>query len=164
MSNIATHAEYATHTGASLALLEALSALQTSDALLRRRLRDHLALRASEIAALGFIARLEGLGQPVRAIDVARNLGVTNGASSLIVARMIERGFLTRTENPRDGRGHHLHLTPEATRRMLEAIGEAGDEVRALIAGLSARDSRRLVLLLGAVTSSLDRSAPSPVA
>jgi DNA-binding MarR family transcriptional regulator len=146
----------------AIRVLEALSALQTSEALLRRRMRNRLGLRANEIIALEFIARLESLGQPVRALDIARNLGVTNGASSLIVARMIERGFVSRTENPRDGRGHHLHLTPDALSQMADALGESRHEVRSMLSGLSERESKRIVSLLSAVAGCFDRSGRHP--
>ncbi|MCC4907438.1 MarR family winged helix-turn-helix transcriptional regulator [Microbacterium sp. cx-59] len=162
MSSFATSLPVDAAIPASVPVLEALSALQTSNALLRFRLRDQLNVRANEIVALEFIARLEALGQPVRAIDVARNLGLTNGASSLIVARMIERGFVTRTENPHDGRGHHLHLTAQVSQQITAAIGPSSADVRTLISGLSPRESRRIVTLLAAVTGSLDRGGLVP--
>lgn len=147
-----------------LALLEAMSALQTADSLLRWRLRDRLQLRANEIMALEYLSRLQHLGQPVRALDVARVLGVTNGASSIIVARLMERGFVTRTENPRDGRGHLLRLTPAAVAALLDGVGGSRVDVRRLLAGLSPRESKRIIVLLTAMTASLDLGGILPAA
>lgn len=138
-------------------VMVALSALQTADALLRWRLRDHLTLRANEILALEYVMRLDRLQQPVRATDVANALGVSRGASSIILARLVERGYLTRTSNPRDGRGHHLHLTEAASRDVAEAVGDSRHEIDALVSGLSARESKRITALLIAITGTLDR-------
>ncbi|MBF4574617.1 MarR family winged helix-turn-helix transcriptional regulator [Frondihabitans sp. VKM Ac-2883] len=147
-----------------VALLEAVSALQTADALLRWRLRDLLHLRANEIMALEFLARLNNLDQPVRALDIARALGVTNGASTLIVARLMERGLVTRTENPRDGRGHLLHLTVAAITALDDALGDSRHGIRALLEGLSPRESKRIIMILGELTASLDLGGLQPAA
>ncbi|MBF4577911.1 MarR family winged helix-turn-helix transcriptional regulator [Frondihabitans sp. VKM Ac-2883] len=139
-------------------LVEAMSALQTAEALLRWRLRDLFDLRANEMVALEYLARLEHLGQPVRVLDVARVLGVTNGAGTIIVACLMERGLVTRTENPRDGRSKLLQLTPKAATAFADALGGSRMDLRILLAGLSLRERKRLIVLLTAVTDSLNRS------
>lgn len=146
------------------ALLEAVSALQTADALLRWRLRDALHLRANETMAIEYLARLQRLGQPVRALDLARALGVTGGASTIIVARLMKRGLVTRSINPHDGRGHHLRLTAAATSALAAAIGDSRDELRTLFAGLSPRETKRIIVLLASMTKSLDQGGVVPAA
>lgn len=146
----------------STALLEAMSALQTADALLRWRLRDQLQVRANEMMAIEFIARLQNLGQPVRALDIARALGVTNGAATGIVARLMGRGFVARTDNPLDGRGHHLHLTARARSALAEAMGTSRYEFSTLVASMTERESKRVVVLLSALTASLDHGGVLP--
>lgn len=146
------------------AILEAMSALQTADALLRWRLRDRLHVRANEMMAIEFIARHQNLGQSVRALDIARALGVTNGAATGIVARLMERGFVARTDNPFDGRGHHLHLTTLANSALADAIGTSRDGWSTLIAGMTPRESKRMVALLAALTASLDHGGVLPAA
>jgi DNA-binding MarR family transcriptional regulator len=148
--------------GALIPLLEAMSALQTADALLRWRLRDRFDLRANEMSALGYLARLENLGQPVRVLDIARVLGVTNGAGTIIVACLIERGLVTRTENPRDGRSKLLHLTPEAATAFADTLGDSRTDLRTFLEGLSLRERKRLAVLLSAITDSLNRSGLAP--
>ena len=147
-----------------LALLQAVSAVQTADAQLRYRLRDRLDLQASEIMAVELLERQDAIGQPVRSIDLSRALGVTNGAASMIVARLIERGFVHRTANPLDGRGHHLHLTAAAVEAMAEAIGDSRHELQTLLADLSPREAKRVIVLLTAMTESLDGGGLLPAA
>lgn len=43
--------------------------------------------------------------------DVAQHLGVTKQAASQLVAQLEARGYVTRRENPRDGRAQLLALT-----------------------------------------------------
>jgi len=143
-------------------LLEAMSGLQTADALLRWRVRDRLHLKANEVFAIEYLARVLHLGQPVRALDVAHALGVTSSATSVIVAGLMKRGFLTRSGNPRDGRGHLLHLTVEATDAIAVTLGDSRTELRTLLAGLSPRESKRVIVLLNAMTDSLNHGGQLP--
>lgn len=146
------------------ALLHAVSAVQTADARLRYRLRDRLDLQASEIMAVELLERLDAIGQPVRSVDLSRALGITNGAASMIVARLIRRGFVHRTANPLDGREHHLHLTTDAVDAMAEAIGDSRHDLQTLLSELSPREAKRVVVLLTAMADSLDGGGLLPAA
>lgn len=141
-------------------VVDALYKLQNAEALHESRLRERLHIGASELSALRLISRLTVLGQDARSVDIAQSLGVTSGAASGIVAHLIARGYLTRTANPRDGRGSLLHLTPAASSSMSGALDDSQSVLSQLVSGLSLREARRLVLLLTAVTSSLDAASP----
>jgi len=140
-------------------VVEAIYHLQNAETLYQSRLCERLHLRANEVATLQFLLRMDALGLEVRALDVSRNLGVTSGATSAILSHLVERGYLTRTINPRDGRGQFLHPTPAATSAFALAIGDSQIELRRLFSQLSSRESKRVIVLLSAVTTSLGESA-----
>jgi DNA-binding MarR family transcriptional regulator len=56
-------------------------------------------------------------------VDVAEHLGVTKQAASQLVEQLVQRGYLTRTPDPRDGRSQLLSLTARglACRQAAEA-------------------------------------------
>jgi DNA-binding MarR family transcriptional regulator len=56
--------------------------------------------------------------------DVAAFLRVSNAGASKAVDRLVRRNLLRRTEDPRDRRVMHLHLT-QASRRLLHAYESA---------------------------------------
>jgi DNA-binding MarR family transcriptional regulator len=97
--------------------------------------------------------RLETVGTPARPMDIARHLGLTSGAASTIVKRLVGQGFVTRHLNPTDGRGQVIHLTTRVRDAMRRAAG--GSDLGALgqIMTLSERESRRVVRLLSTVTA-----------
>lgn len=134
-------------------VLAAIYALQDAEAQFRSRLRTILGLRPSELGAVQFIARRETIGSPAHPTDIARHLGLTTGAASIILNHLAEQGFITRHLNPADGRGQIIRLTETVQDAMRQAAG--GGELGALgqILTLSDRESRRVVTLLSNVTS-----------
>jgi DNA-binding MarR family transcriptional regulator len=137
-------------------VIDAFYLLQNAEALYQSRLRERLHIGANELGALQFISRLAVLGQDVRALDVAQSLGVTSGATSAILSHLVKLGYLTRTANPRDGRGKLLHLSPEAARAVSYTLDDSQSVLSLLVSGMSLREAKRIVVLLTAVTSSLD--------
>lgn len=76
-------------------------------------------LERSESTLLIRINELE----PARISDLADALGVDSSTASRQVARLVERDFVTRSPDERDGRASTLRLTPEgrAVHRRLAA-------------------------------------------
>lgn len=146
-------------------VVEAVYALQDAEALFRARLRSKLGIGASELTTVQFLARLETRSLSARPTDVAAHLGMTGGAASVIVARLVTRGYVVRRTNPLDGRGQHLQLTPAVRRAVAKASGGGRLGVLDGVLGLSDRESRRVVALLSGVTTGYrDGAAPDPPA
>lgn len=67
-------------------------------------------ISVAQSKVLTLIAHTEGIGVS----DVALFLGVSTAAASKTVARLVDGGFVERTEAPDDRRVQRLSLTPEA--------------------------------------------------
>jgi len=89
----------------------------------------------------------------VRLTDLADHMGVTPGTMCVHVERLVERGYVGRLRDPRDGRRAQLRLTA-AGRRVREARSVLDPErVRRMLDGLGAgerRDALRGLALLAA--------------
>jgi DNA-binding MarR family transcriptional regulator len=143
-------------------VIEALYSLQDAQALFRCRMRELLDLGANELGALQYLARVESAGRSARPRDISKNLGVTSAATTILLGRLVDRGFVTRRADPVDGRGQLLRLTDDAHSRLSGALGDSRSGLAARLAALTPREAKRVVVLLGAVTDSLARSAPLP--
>lgn len=154
---VAALADVATIAAVPNGVVDAFYLLQNAEALYQTRLRDRLGLRTNELCAMQYIYRLETLGQDVRALDVTRNLGVTSGATSVILSHLVARGYLTRTINPKDGRGKLLHLSEEAASAVSHALDDSRSDLSQIVSGLTLTDSERVVTLLAAVTKALEQ-------
>lgn len=90
-------------------------------------------------------------------VDVAEHLGTTKQAASQLVGLLVDRGYLRREPDPRDGRARLLRLTERghaATRAAEEAAADVVQEWGAALPGAS----------LGALHAMLGRLAtPGPV-
>ena len=144
---------------ASDRVIAALHALQSAESQFRGRMRKRLDLGANELLAVQLISRCRLRGREVRPIDVTAALGVTSAATSIILTKLVERGFVTRHSNPADRRGQYLHLTTELQAAMTKAIGTSQVAVLNTLGGLSTRETARVILLLTAVTESYDAAA-----
>jgi len=142
-------------------LLAAIYEMQDAEALFRARLRKKLSIGSSELGTVQYLSRLETRGIEARPMDVAANLGVTASAASIIINRLVTRGYVTRRLHPTDGRGQQLHLTVAAHEAVDTASGRGQLSALARATHLSDRESRRITVLLASVTTGFTDGASS---
>ncbi|PSS60120.1 hypothetical protein C6558_34570 [Ensifer sp. NM-2] len=97
------------------------------------------------------LAVLKYLGE-VPLQELAKHSGLLKSQMSRTVSAMIERGYITKTANPQDGRSILLTLSPEGlalSRRILEDSLERNEE---MLGTLSRAEQQILVELLRRVT------------
>jgi DNA-binding MarR family transcriptional regulator len=81
------------------------------------RLRSDCDLPMSQFEPMQVINRIGAC----RASDVARELSITEGGTSKLVARIEASGYCDRRSNPDDGRSSIIALTPRGERVLREA-------------------------------------------
>jgi DNA-binding MarR family transcriptional regulator len=91
-----------------------------------RELRDH-DLTRRQVAMLHFIARAD---RPT-ASDLTREMGVDSTAVTRMIDRLEDKGVVTRTQDPGDGRRNIVELTPAAL-RLMPKLGRTAQKVEAL--------------------------------
>lgn len=91
---------------------------------------------------------------PAGPSDLARRLGVTSAASSGIVARLEERGHVTRAPHASDGRRHQVTLTDSGAAEVMGHLAPMFAALHELDVGLD-DEQRRVVerYLAGAVAA-----------
>lgn len=112
-------------TDPTAAAVQAARAVRIELGRLRRRLREHYdrsELTASQTAVLGRLGR-EG---PATASELALAEGVRPQSVATSVSVLKERGFVTRAQDPHDGRRQVVSLSP-AGREFLESSRAAGE-------------------------------------
>jgi len=119
-----------------------------------------LGLTRAQCKVLGYLARNEGINQA----GLADLLEIKPMTLVRQIDRMEEDGWIARRPDPGDRRARRLVLTEKA-RPILARILDLSTEVRnEAFAGLSERDGRQLIDLLGRVHGNLsERVPPLPV-
>lgn len=112
----------------------------------RRSMRDFLRyareskLSMSNLGAIFYVHRCVGCAVS----DVGDHLGVTNAAASQLLDRLVDQGFLVRSEDSEDRRIKRIQLTDRGERVFEEGIQARGGWMSDLAAELS-EDERRMI-------------------
>lgn len=131
--------------------------LQDAEALFECRVRDIFGLRATDYAAIRYVAREESFGRTPRSKDLTQVLGITHAATSSLVDRLVKAGHLTRHPDPADGRGRTVHLTPATRTTFDTANQDTWATVREALVSLSDRDQAKVATLFSIITAALDQ-------
>lgn len=87
------------------------------------------------------------------AADLAEHLGVTKQAASQLVAHLVDRGYVTRQDDPRDARARLLLLTERGRACTRAAEAAASETVEGWERRLSPEQSALLRTALASLTS-----------
>jgi MarR family transcriptional regulator, lower aerobic nicotinate degradation pathway regulator len=80
--------------------------------------------------------------------DLATFTGLERSTVSGLIDRAAQRGLVTKTADPHDGRSVRVSLTRSARRLAAQIAAAVGDQIKPLIAQLSTSEQKRLTALL----------------
>lgn len=89
-------------------------------------------------------------------VELARRLGLTSAAATMLVRRLELRGHLDRSPHPQDGRRIELHATAQAWQVVGEALLPLLRRLETVRAGLSDRDRDVVTRYLDEVSETLE--------
>jgi DNA-binding MarR family transcriptional regulator len=114
----------------------------------------------------GLFAKSSGLSMPQLSIimqlhykhtcgmsQVSERLGVTPAAASQLVEKLVQSGYLERTEDPEDRRAKVLRLTKEGSKLVSDGIEERYRWLEDISKRLSAEDSQKIDEALAILTN-----------
>ena len=80
--------------------------------------------------------------------DLATFTGLERSTVSGLIDRAAQRGLVTKTADPRDGRSVRVSLTESARDLVPEVTATVGDRIKPLTSRLTTAEQRRLTALL----------------
>ncbi|MCL5667108.1 MAG: MarR family transcriptional regulator [Patescibacteria group bacterium] len=104
---------------------------------------EHLTMH--QVQALFFVKKR----QPVRMRDLAENLRISPGSTSLFSDRLVESGWLSRCQDKNDRRAVCLKLSLAAEKKLDRMFKERFERVGRMLDALSPKDQRELDRILG---------------
>jgi DNA-binding MarR family transcriptional regulator len=126
---------------------------------IRTEMRHHRAsvLSVPQLRALAFLD-----GSPGACLfHVADHLGVTRPTASVIVDRLVRRGLLLRSEDPRERRRLVLTLTPKGSRHLAQARSATRSWIADVLAPLPRPALRRIEEGITLLASAFKRAEES---
>lgn len=139
-------------------IVRALRDFDEAEALMRGRFRALLGVGATDLSALRYIRSREKQGEPARATDLRRRLGVSSAAATTITNRLTTAGFIEKPRDPADRRARVLRLTEDARRRIDEAVGETEHRLDDVLMSITSDEARRIIELVEACTAVVNQA------
>lgn len=115
---------------------------------LNQHLADWMGLPTSDANALGHITWSAEAGRPLSPAQLSRRIGMTSGATSVLLGRLEAAGHITRERSRTDLRRVSLHPTDAARERTGAFIAFAGTEIGAALRAAGPDELRHVLAFL----------------
>lgn len=155
-----------------IAALEALRAWAVGYTEMNQNLARWTGLPTSDANALGHVTWADESGAPLSPALLSRRIGMTSGATTVLLDRLERAGLLVRSRESADRRRVTLRPSEEGRHRARSFTAFAGTEIAATVRTAEDHDLRVVAAFVdrmaAAVTSANDRlhrhgtTAPSP--
>lgn len=120
---------------------------------LNRHLAGWTGLPGSDANALGQVVWADQGGQPLSPAELARRIGLTTGATSILVDRLVAAGHVGRHREGPDRRRVTLRPTEHAIAETRRFLATAGEEFAATVRDTDANELRTVRAFLSRMTS-----------
>ncbi|MBF4591452.1 MarR family winged helix-turn-helix transcriptional regulator [Curtobacterium sp. VKM Ac-1395] len=120
---------------------------------LNRHLSTWMDLPVSDANALGQIVWAEQGGDPLSPARLARLIGMTSGATSILIDRLEAAGHVARHRESTDRRRVALRPTDAARAESARFLGFAGSEIAETVQGTDPEETRVVIAFLGRMTA-----------
>lgn len=134
-------------------VMERLRDWTDSSVELNLHLAAWMGLPTSDANALGHITWSAEAGRPLSPAQLSRRLGMTSGATSVLLGRLESAGHITRERSTTDLRRVALHPTAEARERTRRFITLSGAEVAATLREADPEELRHVTAFLARMTA-----------
>ncbi|GLY51521.1 MarR family winged helix-turn-helix transcriptional regulator [Lentzea sp. NBRC 102530] len=125
-------------------------------------LNQHLAawtrLPASDTNALGQIIWAAEAGTPLSPVRLARQIGMTTGATTILLNRLEAAGHLVRSRESADRRRVTLRPAPAAREHARRFLAVAGAEIADVLRTTPSAELRLVTAFLGRITAAANEA------
>ncbi len=147
------------------ALTDALRRYRNAEIAMRGRSRDSMHLGRSDMTALRLLLQAGQTGRPLSPAVLARELGISTAATTVLVDRLTKSGHAERRPSPTDRRGVEIWPTATTDDEVRATMGAMHERMMSVVSVLSPEESgtiHRFLGSLGLAVSGLDFPAPAP--
>jgi DNA-binding MarR family transcriptional regulator len=140
------------------AVLQRLRDWAVSFAELNQHLAAWMGLPGSDANALGQIIWAAEEGHPISPADLSRQIGMTSGATTVLLNRLETAGHIRRSREHTDRRRVTLRPEPDARQRTQEFLVAAGTEVAQVVLDTPVEQLRQVAAFVARITDASVRA------
>ena len=145
-------------TSAQVAVMHRLRDWVVDFGQLTQHLATWMALPGADANALGQIIWAAESGAPLSPAQLSRQIGMTSGATTILLNRLEAAGHITRSRESADRRRVTLRPTSAARDRAQEFIGRAGTEIAEVLRTTSPEELEVVAMFLRRMTDAADEA------
>jgi MarR family transcriptional regulator, organic hydroperoxide resistance regulator len=135
------------------AAMQRLRDWAVSFAELNQHLAAWMGLPTSDANALGHIVWAAEDGHPLSPADLSRQIGMTSGATTVLLNRLEAAGHIRRAREQADRRRVSLHPEPAAREQARQFVAAAGAEIAEVMHASSAEELRHVIAFVSRLTA-----------
>ncbi|WP_082771985.1 MarR family winged helix-turn-helix transcriptional regulator [Actinoplanes sp. TFC3] len=135
------------------AVMHRLRDWAVSFAELNQHLAAWMGLPNSDANALGQIIWAAEQDQPLSPAELSRQIGMTSGATTVLLNRLESAGHIRRSREHADRRRVTLRPEPGAREQAREFMAAAGAEIAQVLTGTSADELRQVAAFVARITA-----------
>lgn len=135
------------------AIMQALRDWAVNFAELNQHLAAWMGLPGSDANALGHIVWAAEDERPLSPADLARQIGMTTGATTALLNRLETAGHIRRTRESTDRRRVTLRPEPAAREQARAFLAQAGVEIAAVLLDTGIRELRQVTAFIQRITA-----------
>jgi DNA-binding MarR family transcriptional regulator len=144
------------------ALLQAVRDLVQADREMRRATSRRMGLGETDMRAIRFVMAAVGRGQGATPHELARHLGISTAATTVLLDRLVTAGHVERVPHPTDGRGKLVVPTPRAYEETRTELRHAHNRMRDIAASVPPSARPALLDFLRALTDMMREETSIP--
>lgn len=143
-------------------LLDAVSRFVLADRGMRRALAQRMAMGETDLRAIRFVMAAGRLGETVTPHGLARHLGISSAATTVVLDRLGEAGHLERVPHPSDRRSKVVVATPHAYEESRHHLAVAHDRMREVAARVEPSSRPAVIDFLDALAEIMRDEVDTP--
>jgi DNA-binding MarR family transcriptional regulator len=146
----------ADRTRRGVAVLDALRDYRASEAAMRRRTRAAMRMGETDLLAIRFLLKQQGLGVSVSPKDLAAQLGISSASTTVLIDRLVRSGHVERRPHPTDRRALVIVPTIASDSEVRATLGDMHRRMMEVAESLSAEEAATVLEFLDRMREAVD--------
>jgi len=142
--------------GDSAAVICALMDYRAAEEAMRLRAGESMRMSATDLQALRFLLKAQGVGRTISGRELGDHLGMTSASVTALLDRLTKSGHVERTKDPANRRSNLVTATIGSDVEVRETLGAMHERMITIARSLSDEDADIVLGLLEAMTEAVD--------
>jgi len=129
---------------------------RTAEEAMRLRAGESMRMGATDLQALRFLLKAQGVGRTISGRELGDHLGMTSASVTALLDRLTKSGHVQRTKDPANRRSNVITATVGSDVEVRETLGPMHERMIGIARALNDEDADLVLSFLLAMTEAMD--------